>query len=344
MRKLSPVQQEVLRKGVIAAVLREGMDVEVAAVLFGVSTKSIASWRERYEAGGEVALRSGKTGAKPGQGRRLTPCEEAALRQAIVDFTPDDLGLGGLLWTRAKVGAFIKAHFGVGYTPPGLSKVLAQLGLSFQRPDRRAREADPKATGRWTREEFPAIRAAAKAENAVVMFADQVGARSDHLSRRTWGQRGRTPVVAATGQRFGVNAMSAISTTGKLYFTIFPGWFDTDSCLAFFATLIGHFDQKIHLVLDRHSVHRSAAVRNWVADHTDRIELHFLPAYAPHLNPDELVNADLKRQLSDKVITDRAELVTEVCSILRSIQNLPARIIGYFQPPHTNYILKPSTC
>lgn len=94
-----------------------------------MSTKSISSWRSRYQADGEAGLRSGATGAKPGQGRRLSPSEEAAVRQTILDFNPDDLGLGGLLWTRAKVGAFIKAHFGARYTLPGLSKLTARLGL-----------------------------------------------------------------------------------------------------------------------------------------------------------------------------------------------------------------------
>ncbi len=148
------------------------------------------------------------------------------MRQTILDFTPEDLGLGGLLWTTGKVHAFIKAHFGVRFSHGGRCKLLDRLGLSFQRPDHRAREADPEAMDAWTNSEFPAIRAKAEAEDAVVMFADQVGARSDHLSGRTWGERGKTPVLARTGKRFGLNAMSAISTRGKRYFTIFPGKFD----------------------------------------------------------------------------------------------------------------------
>ncbi|WP_432116152.1 transposase [Streptomyces sp. S1] len=39
------------------------------------------------------------------------------------------------------------------------------------------------------------------------------------------------------------------------------------------------------------------SVRSWLADHADEIELHFLPSYSPELNPDELVNADLKCSL-----------------------------------------------
>jgi hypothetical protein len=72
-----------------------------------------------------------------------------------------------------------------------------------------------------------------------------------------------------------------------------------------------------------------------------QIELHFLPAYAPHLNPDELVNAELKRRLADKVIIAKTELIAEVRSVLRSLQQLPAQVTGFFQAPHTNYILRP---
>lgn len=190
----------------------------------------------------------------------------------------------------------------------------------------------------WTEVTYPALRAKAKDEGAVIMFGDQVGARSDHLSGRTWGAKGNTPVVARTSKRFGMNAMSAISTRGRMYFTIFEDRFCAATCIAFLAKLIGHFKgQKIHLVLDGHSVHKSKAVREWVAARPDRIELHYLPAYAPHLNPDELVNADLKRQLADRVITDHAELVAEVRSILRSIQKLPARVVGYFGARYTKY-------
>ncbi|WP_457663787.1 transposase [Streptomyces europaeiscabiei] len=61
--------------------------------------------------------------------------------------------------------------------------------------------------------------------------------------------------------------------------------------------LTGHFDRKVHLVVGGHSAHRSRKVRDWLTDHPGLIELHFLPSYSPELNPDELVNADLKRSL-----------------------------------------------
>lgn len=111
------------------------------------------------------------------------------------------------------------------------------------------------------------MRDRTEAEDGVILFRDQVGVRSDHFSGRTWGERGRAPVVARTGKRFGLSAMSAIATTGKLYFTVLPETFDiATACIAFLDQLVGYFEgRKIHFVLDRHSVHTSKAVRAWVA-------------------------------------------------------------------------------
>ncbi|MBF6303148.1 IS630 family transposase, partial [Nocardia amamiensis] len=179
--------------------------------------------------------------------------------------------------------------------------------------------------------------ARAKAEDAVILFGDQVGVRSDQLSGRTWGRRGQTPVAARTGKRFSLNAMSTISPRGDMHFTVFRGRFNTKSFLEFLTRLLARHDTKIHLVLDGHPAHRSKAVKRWVAERADRIELHFLPAYAPHLNPDELVNADLKRTLADQILTNPAQMETAVRSFFHRVQKLPGRARSYFQAPHTTY-------
>ncbi|NEA19503.1 hypothetical protein G3I29_29360 [Streptomyces halstedii] len=91
-------------------------------------------------------------------------------------------------------------------------------------------------------------------------FADQVGIRSDQVTGRTWGAKGTTPVVHRTGGRFSVNAMSAISTKGRMHFMVFTRSFDAAVMCRFLDRLVGHFDRKVHLVVDRHSAHRSKTV------------------------------------------------------------------------------------
>ncbi|MHB9856730.1 winged helix-turn-helix domain-containing protein [Streptomyces sp. YIM S03343] len=79
--------------------------------------------------------------------------------------------------------------------------------------------------------------------------------------------------------------------------------------------LDGHFDHKIHLVVDGHSAHRSRKVRDWLTAHPDNVELHFLPPYSPELNPDEPVNADLKHSLPRQHrARNQAELAAETAA------------------------------
>ncbi|MGP4086087.1 IS630 family transposase [Streptomyces sp. KR55] len=310
-RHLSPSAQEALRMRAVAALV-EGRDREDVAAMFKVSLKAVDNWWAKWLAGGWEALAARPRGKRIGEHQVLSEAEQAALRQALLDYQPCDLGLSGQLWTRALAGELIAKLYRVRLTEQGVGKYLRRWGLSFQRPDKRAVEQDAEAVRIWHQETWPAIRAKAKKEGAEVFFVAQVGIRSDQVTGRTWGAKGRTPGVRRTGSRFSVNAMSAISTNGRIHCMVLTETFDARVMCRFLDRLIGHFERKVHLVVDGHSAHRSRKVRAWLAEHADRIELHFLPSYAPELNPDELVNADLKRSLPMHSRTrDQAQLAAE---------------------------------
>ncbi len=338
-RTWSPNAQEAVRLLAVSALV-EGRDrVEVAA-LFKVSVKAVDNWWTRWQTGGRDALLSRPRGRRVGEHQVLSEAEQAAVRQAVLDHTPAGLGLSGQLWTRGQIGELIFKLYGVRFTEPGVGKYLRRWGLTFQRPDKRAIEQDPEAVRLWREKTWPAIRARAKAENAEVLFADQVGVRSDQVTGRTWGAKGSTPIVRRTGNRFSVNAMSAISTRGRMHFMVFTESFDAKVMCRFLDRLVGHFDHKVHLIVDRHSAHRSKTVRAWLADHQDQIELHFLPSYSPELNPDELVNADLERSLPHTHrARNQAELAAETRRFFHRRQRQPHIVRGYSGGPHVRYVL-----
>ncbi|MGC5004783.1 transposase [Streptomyces sp. DT203] len=108
----------------------------------------------------------------------------------------------------------------------------------------------------------------------------------------------------------------------------------------FLDRLAGHFDRKVHLVVDGHSAHRSKKVRDWLAAHPDDVEMHFLPSYSPELNPDELVNADLKHSLAKQHrARNQAELAAETRRFFRKRQRQTHVVRGYFGGPHVRYVL-----
>lgn len=270
-----------------------------------------------------------------GEHQVLSEAEQAAVREAVLDHTPSEMDLSAQLWTCGQIRQLIFKLYGVRFTEPGVGKYLKRWGLTFQRPDKRAVEQDAEAVRMWHEETWPAIRAKVKAEGGEVLFADQVGIRSDQVTSRTWGAKGQAPILRRTGNRFSVNAMSGISTCGRMHFMVFAESFDAKVMCRFLARIVGHYDREVHLIVDRHSAHRSKAVRIWLADHDDEIELHFLPSYSPELNPDELVNADLKRSLSrTHRARNQAELSAEPGWFIRRRQHQPHIVRGYFGGPH----------
>ncbi|WP_455753435.1 helix-turn-helix domain-containing protein [Streptomyces halstedii] len=88
----------------------------------------------------------------------MTCVAQAAVRQAVLDHRPCDVGLSGQLWTRRLVGELIAKLYRVRLTEPGVGKYLRRWGLSFQRPDKRAVEQDPEAVRRWHQETWPEMK------------------------------------------------------------------------------------------------------------------------------------------------------------------------------------------
>ncbi|ANZ21790.1 transposase [Streptomyces noursei ATCC 11455] len=192
----------------------------------------------------------------------------------------------------------IRMVTGVAMTERGVGKWLRRHGLSPQRPARRSYRRDQEKVDTWLREEYPAIAARAKAENAVVTWADQCGLRSDTAPPGTsWAPKGQTPIVRVSGRRFKVNIMSAIATRGALYFTVFTQKFTSKVFTTFLDHLARQSGRKVHVIADRHPVHRSKAIRAWLEENTERAELHLMPDYSPELDPDEILNADVKRHI-----------------------------------------------
>lgn len=129
---------------------------------------------------------------------------------------PRQLQFAFALWTRAIIRELIRREFDVRLSEVSVGRRLRKLGLSPQRPLYRADQQNPQAVARWKAETYPQLRAEAAQVGATIDFADEAGVRSDDHAGTTWAPVGRTPMVASTGDRFGINLISAVSAKGKL--------------------------------------------------------------------------------------------------------------------------------
>jgi len=162
--------------------------------------------------------------------------------------------------------------------------------------------------------------------------------RSDAQTGRSYGRVGTTPVVPSTGKRFGCSLISTITNQGKLCFKLFTQRFDSAVMLDFLRRLIRHSTQKVFLIVDGHPVHRAKAVHQWLEKHQDRIRLFFLPAYSPELNPDELLNHDVKANaVGRQRAKNKTEMMQNLRSYLRSTQRQPNVVQNFFREKHVAY-------
>lgn len=335
-RRLPPQAQEDLRRRVIHAVTVEGISQVQAQRVFGVSRGSIHNWLRAYETGGPGALKARKRGPK--RSSRLKGHQAATIVRLIEDRHPEQLHLPFALWTREAVGDLIRERFGIDLSVWTVGRHLKRWGFTPQKPLRRAYERDPVAVKRWMEQEYPAIAKRAKAEKGRVYWGDEMGMRSDHQVGRSYGRKGKTPAIPGTGQRFGCNMISALTNRGQLSWMVFRKRFTAAVFIEFLRRLVKHAGRKVFLVVDGHPVHRSRKVKAWLRDRSDHIEMFRLPGYSPDLNPDELLNQDVKSNaVGRRRPATQDDLISTVRSYLRSTQRQPQIVRSYFNHPDVRY-------
>ena len=334
-RSLPAVSQEDLRCKAIKAVRDGKKQVEVAKIL-GITRQAVGKWVKAHREGGAKALRA-KPKGRP-KGGALFPRQAVQITKAIVDHCPEQLKLPFYLWTPEAVGQLIERRFGIRLSIWTVGRYLARWGFTPQKPVRRAFEKSPEQVRHWLEQKYPAIRRQAKREGAEIYWGDEMGLRSDHAAGRSYGRRGQTPVIPGTGQRFGCNMISAITNRGRLNFMVFKKRFRVDVFLDFLKRLVRQTKRKAFLIVDGHPVHRSKKAKVWLKNKSHRIRLFFLPSYSPELNPDEMLNQDIK---SNAVGRQRArkqdELISNVRGYLYSRQRQPHIVKKYFEESHVQY-------
>ena len=334
-RKLDHATLEALRIRAVRSV-QAGEHPETVARSLRINRRTIYGWLAQYRQGGWGALN-----AKPLFGR--PPKLDARAMQwvfnTVTQKNPLQLKFPFALWTREMVAKLIKDRFGVTLSANSVGRLLAQLGITCQKPLHQAQERDEALVQQWLKKEYPGIKALAGREKAEIFFGDAAHMRSDHHAGRTWGRKGQTPVVETTGARHGMSLISAISARGHMRFMIKErGGVNAAVFIEFLKRLVTGAKRAIFLIVDRGSAHTAKMTKAFVESLNGRLRLFYLPPYSPDRNPDELVWKHLKADTVGRmVVISRDDFRTKVRASMRQLQNDPEKIRSFYQKPSLKY-------
>jgi len=333
-RKLSHEKLEEIRIKAVKAV-QGGQAPTAVAREMGLYANRIFVWLANYRAGGWDALRSRKSMGRP---KRLSGRQIQWIYNTVTMKNPLQLKLPFALWTRPQIRTVIYWQFRIRLSLPSIGRLLAQLGLTCQKPLFRAYQQNPSLVEQWLKQEYPRIRAMAKREGAEIFFEDESGVRSDFHSGTTWAPRGKTPVVRVTGQRFSLNMVSAITAKGSLRFMVVRGGVGARVFIEFLKRLMQGRRRAAFLIVDGHPAHRSKSAKHYVDSLGGKLKLFFLPPYSPELNPDEFVWNDVKNNgVGRTLVHGPRDLHRAVVGRLRYLQKSPNIVRSFFLAPDTCY-------
>ncbi len=318
--------------------VREGERPSQVIAAYGFNRTTIYKWIQLALQQG-MGVRALQSKPATGRPRTLSAAQERQVFRWVNGRDPRQYGLDFGLWTRAVVGELIEKKFGFHLGLTAVGELLAKLGLTPQKPLQRAYQRDPEAIERWQQETYPAIVRQARAQGAEIFFWDESGFRADTVHGKTWGVRGQTPVVQRPGQRQSISAASAVTARGSFWFCTYAGALNAEGFVELLKKMMRGRKQAVHLVLDGLPAHSGPVVRDYLASTQGKLTFHFLPGYAPDLNPDELVWSHLKRTGTARRPLQKGEKLRErVEQQLAKLKRTPALLRSFFKAPSVAYI------
>lgn len=321
LKKLSSEAQEFIRTRAVE-LNRAGAYPDEIAHQLGISLRSIYRWLGQFAAHGAVGL---KTKPHPGSVSQMSDAQLGELASILLDQSPIQYEFEFKLWTLSRVQSVIKVKFGIAFSIQWVGQLLGRLGFTPQRPKLVALQQDVAWVKRWQTETFPALKRRAAEENAEIWFADEAAFRTTEAKPRTWALVGKTPVITDSAERGSINMISAITGNGEIEFYATERRVTSEIFAAFLHKLMHGRKQKIILVLDNSSIHKSNHTKLVVEEYEGRLELVYLPPYSPDLNPDELVWANAKsktRRIAHKSAIDFKRSVKNIMESLREQSSL----------------------
>jgi transposase len=234
-------------------------------------------------------------------------------------------------WTCRRLIQHVRKEFGIKISQPTMWRHLREAAMTYQKPEKRYKEADPEAQEAWLLNELPKIKRIARRFNAILYFEDEASIQLAPVLGKTWAPIGKTPLQKVTGNRGSIAAISAVSGDGRLIFNLHRGRFRSPEIIHFLAQMLKHHPRRhLVVVMDQAKPHVSKLTKAFITSQK-RLHVFYLPSRSPQMNPDEKIWNHLKHQeLKSHQATNLTELESLTKKKLRKMANDSSLLRGIF--------------
>jgi len=234
-------------------------------------------------------------------------------------------------WTIKRIIQIAKKKLGIKISKTTMYEILYSEEYSYKKPEKRYYESDKKEQKDWVENEIPRIKKSLKKHNGILYFEDESNIALTAVLGKTWGPVGKTTLASVTGNRGSISAMSAISNSGKLIFTLHEKRITSIEVIHFLDQLLKYHPRRhIVVVMDKAAPHKSKITQAYI-DSKKRLHVFYLPARSPELNPDEKVWNYLKNEeLKSHQAKNRKELKLLTKNKLKKMSKKPNLLKGLF--------------
>ncbi|MEO7917805.1 MAG: helix-turn-helix domain-containing protein, partial [Dokdonella sp.] len=202
-RRLNLAQLHERRREVVR-LHRAGHPVMQIVKLTGMSWPAVRSAIDRYEDGGEAAVKPASRGRRSGDGRSLTAEQERSIRESVCSRLPGQLGLTGALWTRPEIHALIERDVGVTLSERAIGNYVTRWGFAASLPMPQVRQPENSRLAAWLNRDYRELVRRARAEHAEIQWLQVIELAGTDCDGRDFDgpdSPGRHLVTTVTNQR-----------------------------------------------------------------------------------------------------------------------------------------------
>lgn len=276
----------------------------------GYDKKYASNLKRKYIKRGITSLNDRK-GKKPRA--LLTRGQRNEITKIITTTTPRIFGIDADYWTTSILAYLIKEQYNVQYkSKTSLTILFEEAKFTYHKPDKQYRAKKQAVIDAWVEANKPKIEEFMSDENTVVLVADEMMLSTQTTTQKIWLPKGEFPKIDISSKRDIRCIYGALELkTGREH--AFKNMRANSASSCEFLHQIGNLykNNRIVLIWDNASWHKSQEVKTFLANTKHDFYLMNFPPYAPELNPQEHVWKDGRSNISHNTFIEDIDKATD---------------------------------